>query len=335
MKKNQSGNTTFFQLRKYLQVKGYLRKIKKFTKNPFILSVIILALVLYNIAIALFIIRYISEIPFYQLASVTNFPVIAPSYPYIDSIPKFDLSASSYIILERDSRVIVDSFNDNLYFPPASTAKIMTAMVTLEHYSLNTFLEAKDISIISGSKMGLYEGEIISVENLLYGLLLSSGNDAAYVLASHYPGGVAGFVNRMNRLASAIKINNTTFTDPSGFDDSNTTTAFDLAHLATFALSNPEFSKIVATKDKSVLGINSSTPHELVNLNKLLGKEGVNGVKTGYTEEAGEVLVTSFDNNNKSYIVVVLKSRDRFTDSEKLIEQIVRKVKLLPYDSPT
>lgn len=230
------------------------------------------------------------------------------------------ISARSAIILDPSSGNIIFSKNPNLRFTPASTTKIMTALVALNHYKTNEVLTVSKLDVI-GSKIYLLPGEQITVENLLYGLLLNSGNDAAYTLAQNFPGGIKGFVEEMNNTARTLNLTNTYFTDPAGLnDDGNYTTALDLTRLAKEALKNPVFTKIVATREKTVLDVTGKTSHKLTNLNRLLWDvPGVIGVKTGFTQKAGGVLVTLLK-NEKQFIFVVFKSDDRFADTKSLIK---------------
>jgi len=251
-----------------------------------------------------------------------------PELPIFTESSNITVSADSIMVYEKDSRSIVYQKRGELRFAPASTTKIMTALVVLEHYEPEQYLRAEGVSTIQGSKMGLVEGEEITVKDLLYGLMLPSGNDAAYVLASNYPGGQKAFVKRMNNKAKEYRLFNTEFRDPAGLDDRNYTTAFDLARLAVFALENKQFKDIVETKNIVVFDKSFVHMHELENLNRLLKTNGVFGVKTGYTDEAGQVLVTSMISKGKTYIIVVLKSEDRFTDTELILREIIEKVQL-------
>ncbi len=255
-----------------------------------------------------------------------------------DSIKKIDVSSRAYIIYDPTSREIISGKNEKLRFSPASSTKIMTAIIALEEYSLNDVLTAMGVEEIEGSKMKLEEGEAITVENLLYGLMLPSGNDASYVLASSYQpagrhgnGGETAFVARMNKKARQLKLSNTNFADHSGYSDENYTTAYDLARLASYALNNQKFARIVATKNKVVTDVTGSITHDLSNLNELLGSKGISGVKTGFTEEAQGVLVSSVERDNRVYIIVVLGSSDRFIDTQNIIEQAVEKITLISY----
>ena len=174
--------------------------------------------------------------------------------------------------------------------------------------------------------MNLSPGEEVTVENLLYGMMLPSGNDAAYTLAYYYPGGVNGFVRAMNRKAQELQLENTHFIDPAGYEDGNFTTAEELARLGGYALQKTELAKIVRTRSISVF--NRAGTHQFIlnNLNTLLQYEDVVGIKTGFTNEAGGVLLTALNKNSKLFIVAVLKSQDRFSDTWDIMQFIREKV---------
>ena len=135
----------------------------------------------------------------------------------------------------------------------------------------------------------------------------------------------------MNEKARELNMQNTYFVDPAGYDDSNYTTAFDLARLAAHAISDPRFAKIVSTKEIEVYDTSGSIVHQLSNLNELLELEGVTGIKTGFTEEAGGVLVTSIKNQGKTFIIVVLGSQDRFADTKNIIKNAIDNLRLVLY----
>ncbi|MDQ3239670.1 MAG: D-alanyl-D-alanine carboxypeptidase, partial [bacterium] len=206
---------------------------------------------------------------------------------------------------------------------PASATKIMTGIVVLESYGLDEYVEVPQLSI-SGSSMKLYVGEKISVKNLLYGLLINSGNDAAEALAAHFSdGGREGFVERMNYKASEIGLRNSKFENPAGLHhESHKVSAWDLGYLAAYAMRNKTFSEIVKIRETTVYGMNRER-HVLKSTNKLLGAvSGLEGVKTGFTDEAGEVLVSSVVRDNRRVVFVVLKSNDRFGETKKLVEWV-------------
>ena len=175
-----------------------------------------------------------------------------------------------------------------------------------------------------GQSMGLIPGEKITVENLLYGALVHSGNDAALALAEAYPGGVAMFVAQMNASAQELDLTNTHFGNPMGFDDEQTyTTPEDLLILARAVLQHKELAKIVAIPSITVSDVSYSLFHPLRNVNELVGKiAGVAGVKTGFTEAAGESVVTLAQRNGHKVLMVVLKSGNRFAETEELINWV-------------
>lgn len=280
------------------------------------------------LSVVAFLLLEIKKNEVFDLARDTD-PLVLPLLS--EEIKKIDVSSRAYIIYDPETRTVVFGKNENLRFSPASSTKIMTAIIALEEYRLDDALTAINLDKVEGSTMKLREGETITVENLLYGLMLPSGNDAAYVLASRYKGGEVGFIARMNEKAKEMNLANTRFIDPTGFSDDNYTTAYDLARLASYALKNPQLAKIVSTKNKTVTDVTGQIAHELSNLNELLGVSGVNGVKTGFTEEALGVLVSSVERAGRTYIIVVLGSDDRFIDTRNIIEQAVEKITLISY----
>lgn len=205
---------------------------------------------------------------------------------------------------------------------PASTTKIATGLVSLAHYRLDDVLTVGKVDVV-GQKMGLVEGEKISVHNLIYGLLVSSANDAAEVLARNYPGGRENFVVAMNQVSRSAGLKNSHFTNPVGFDEYlHFSTAEDLVKLASFAIQNPTFAQMVATPKLNVSSLDGKV-HELVNINQLLGRvPGVLGVKTGWSLNSGESLVALVERDGKRIMISVLGSSDRFGETEKLIEWI-------------
>ncbi len=272
-----------------------------------------------------------------QSYKISDVPVRYKSYllPFLDKKNNLNIYSKAFVIYDPETRTTILGKNENLRFAPASTAKIMSAVVSLENFQLDEILTATNINVVEGSKMNLEEGESIDVESLLYGMMLPSGNDAAYVLSQNYKGlegiGRESFINAMNKKAIELKLNNTKFFDPAGFEDDNFTTANDLARLGAYAMKNEKFREIVGTKQKIVTNTDGKIVHNLKNLNELLGIDGVNGIKTGFTNEAGGVLVSSVDVDGKNYIVVVLNTPDRFQDTKTIIEDAVKNIKLIAY----
>ena len=206
----------------------------------------------------------------------------------------------------------------------ASTTKIMTAIVVIENADLNKTVEiSKKSASTGGSRLGLKTGDKITINHLLYGLMLRSGNDAAVALAENISGSVSDFAILMNNKAKELGLKNTNFETPHGLDsDNHYTTAYELALLTDYALKNPTFSKIVGTKNYTI-NINGY-PKNLSNTNELLGNlNGVYGVKTGFTNGANRCLVTACKRGNMDIICVVLGADTknfRTQDSVKLIE---------------
>lgn len=247
-----------------------------------------------------------------------------PAYPInVTNMTEPLVSAQGVYIVDIPSNVTIYQKNGQESFTPASTTKIVTALVALDKFNLEDVLDVKTV-ISQGRTMGLHRGEKLTFEALLYGTLIHSANDAAYTIAENYTGAVEAFVIAMNKKISELGLTNTHFTNPIGFDDpSHITTPADLATLAKVAMKNKVFSKIVGTKSITVSDITYTYFHELRNVNELLGKiSGVSGVKTGFTENAGEVLVSQLHKDGRNVLFVVLKSQDRFADTSKLIDWV-------------
>lgn len=231
------------------------------------------------------------------------------------------VSATAVIVKDFSSRTLLYVKDPDKKVPIASTTKIMTALVAGEFYRPADALKVKSTSLATGSSMGLKVDEEMTFRSLLYGMLLNSGNDAAYTLADNYPGGKENFIAAMNAKALSLGLTNTHFTNPAGFDDINHySSANDLAKIAEAAISNSQFSRVVSTKDTVVYSTDKQFEHQLKNLNKLLDLPGVLGIKTGTTPIAKENLVTLIERNNKKILIIVLGSDNRFAETEKLID---------------
>ena len=199
----------------------------------------------------------------------------------------------------------------------ASTTKIMTALVVCEQCNvLDRVRIPKEAVGIEGSSMYLREGEVLTVQELLYGLMLHSGNDAAVALAIYCGGTVEGFAQLMNDKAHRLGLENTHFVNPNGLDSpGHYSTARDMAILAAYAMENPIFAQTVSTKTVSI------GDRYLTNHNKLLWQvEGVDGVKTGYTKAAGRILVSSATRYGRRLIVVTMNDANDWLDHKKLLE---------------
>ena len=200
----------------------------------------------------------------------------------------------------------------------ASTTKIMTALIVCEQCNvLDRMQIPKEAVGIEGSSMYLQEGEVLTIQELLYGLMLRSGNDAAVALAIYCGGTVEGFAELMNDKARNLGLTNTHFVNPNGLDaPGHYSTARDLAVLAAYAMENPVFYQTVSTKNVRV------GERYLTNHNKLLWRvEGADGVKTGYTKAAGRILVSSATRDHRRIITVTIDDGDDWNDHAALIHE--------------
>ncbi len=236
------------------------------------------------------------------------------------------LNSRRYVIYDRNSGLSIYGKDENKQTAMASTTKIMTCLVVLEQCkNLNEVVTIEtEAANTGGSSLKLNKDDKITVLDLLYGLMLRSGNDAAVQLANHVGGSKEGFAELMNNKATEIGLKDTHFVTPHGLDDPNHyTTASELARLTDYALDNELFSKIVKTSFHTIT-INGTT-REIKNTNELLvaGTEGVYGVKTGFTNNAGRCLVTAVKRNDMDLIIVALGAntrKDRAKDTLKLID---------------
>jgi len=231
------------------------------------------------------------------------------------------LSASSIFAYDIGSGLTLFETNAETPILPASTTKIVTALVAMDYYFLDDVLTVGEITV-PGQKMKLVEKEKITVRDLLYGLLIFSANDAAEVLAENYPGGRDEFISSMNRKAKKINLSNTSFANPTGLDGGgHYSTAKDLVRAASYGINKPFFAEVVATTDKVVTSIDGEIVHNLTNINELVGEvDGVMGVKTGWTENAQENLVTYINRDDRQIMIALLGSEDRFKETEQLID---------------
>ncbi|MBI4036354.1 D-alanyl-D-alanine carboxypeptidase [Candidatus Daviesbacteria bacterium] len=246
--------------------------------------------------------------------------------PISKSINPPQFSARAVLAKDLESSTILFEKNLKTKLPIASTTKIMTALVSSAYFAQNAPLTVNSGAGIIGASAGFLKGETLSFRSLLYGMLLNSGNDAAYSIAENYPGGVTGFVTAMNQKAKELNLLYTHFDNPAGFDSPNHfSSAEDLAIITQEALKNPQLAKIFATKETEVSSMDKTKTHSLRNLNKLLSSVvGVLGVKTGYTKEAKENLVGLVERNNHRILTVVLGSNDRFGETSALIEWVYK-----------
>lgn len=241
----------------------------------------------------------------------------------IGDLPSLNLKAKAVLVKDFDTGQIFFEKNMDAKLSPASTTKIMTALVAVEHFRSADILTVTQDSLIGGSTMGLKFGEQLTFRSLLYGMMLNSGNDAAFTIAANFPGGIPAFVTKMNQKARELGLASTHFDNPAGFDSpTHYSSAADLFEIGKAVALNAQLAKVVATKETSVISWDKSNSHNLKNLNKLLPEEGVLGIKTGYTEGAGESFVGLVERKNHKIITVVLNSEDRFGETKSLINWV-------------
>ena len=228
------------------------------------------------------------------------------------------ISAKRAYVLDAVSGRVLYEKNPRERSLIASTTKIMTALIICEQCNvLDRMRIPKEAVGIEGSSMYLQEGEVLTLQELLYGLMLQSGNDAAVALAIYCGGTVEGFAELMNDKARNLGLRNTHFENPNGLDSpGHYSTARDLAVLAAYAMENPIFRKTVSTKSMTM------GRRRLTNHNKLLWRvEGADGVKTGFTKAAGRILVSSAVRNNRRLIAVTMDAPDDWNDHAALLEE--------------
>ena len=243
------------------------------------------------------------------------------------------INSRRYAVYDRLSGRCIYGKDENKQTAMASTTKIMSAVIIVENCNLEDIVTVTAKAAgVGGSRLGLHTDDKISVNDLLYGLMLRSGNDAAVALAIHTAGSVEEFANLMNQKAEVLGLTNTHFVSPHGLDNSeHYTTAYELAKITDYALKNETIAKIVKTKTATIY-INGNSM-QINNTNELLGNvEGVYGVKTGFTNNAGRCLVTSVKRDDMDLIIVVLGAdtrKDRAKDSMKLIEYAYKRFRVV------
>ena len=238
-----------------------------------------------------------------------------------DSVKASDYYVRSYIVMDYNTGEIMESKDKDLVRSVASISKIMTAIVAIENSSLDTFVEVNDDVLKAyGSSIYLQIGEIVTMKDLLYGLMLRSGNDAAVTIARGVSGSIDAFVELMNEKASSIGMKNSAFNNPSGLDiedEGNLSTSYDMALLMRYALDNETFREITSTKE-----YRSSNHGTWLNKNKLLRQyENTSGGKTGFTTKARRTLVTSAKKGDMELIVVTLDCGGDFAMHKNLYER--------------
>ena len=233
------------------------------------------------------------------------------------------VSARSAILIEAESGKVIWSKNADERLPMASTTKIMTALVALECSDVSRTVEISSAAVgIEGSSIYLYEKEKLTLEDLLYALLLESANDAAAAIAIEVGGSIEGFAEMMNDKAAELGLRDTHFTNPHGLDDAeHFTTARELAIITKAALENEVFKSIVSTFKKTIPLNETEGVRLLINHNKMLKSyDGAIGVKTGYTRKSGRCLVSAAERDGVGFICVTLSAPDDWRDHHALLD---------------
>lgn len=249
----------------------------------------------------------------FMLFSTTAMPVhAAPS-----------VSAAAAVLMEADSGRILVDVNAHSRLPMASTTKIMTALVALSNSDPDDVVTVSEKAVgIEGSSVYLKAGEQLTMEQLLYALLLESANDAAAAIAIAVAGDIPSFADLMNETAAELGLTESHFTNPHGLDaDDHYTTAYDLALLTKYALREPAFAKIVSTYKTTIPLSGAEGTRVLVNHNKMLKSyNGAIGVKTGYTRRCGRCLVSAAARDGVTMIAVTLSAPDDWRDHAALLD---------------
>lgn len=234
-----------------------------------------------------------------------------------------NISAASAVLIDTQTGNALYEKNADKKMPMASTTKIMTAICAIENTNTNMPVKIDSRSAgVEGSSIYLKAGEVISIKELLYGMMLNSGNDAATALAIATSGSVEEFALLMNKTARRIGALSTNFVNPSGlYDDNHYTTARDLARITSYAMKNPLFCHIVSTRELKISADTEAGVRYLKNHNKLLWQyDGCTGVKTGYTKKCGRCLVSSCEKNGAKLIAVTLNAPDDWRDHSSLFD---------------
>ena len=242
---------------------------------------------------------------------------------YSENIKPLKVDARNAIAIDRESKTVLFEQNGYELVPMASTTKILTALITIERGNLDEkFTVSKNAASVRGSTVGYRENEEITIRELLYGLMYRSGNDAAITLAEGIGGSVEGFADIMNNYKTSLGLLDSHFQSPHGLDmTDHYSSAYDLALLTAKGMEYKEFREIVGTKEISQSKYNFTRDYS--NINKILWRiQGANGVKTGYTGQAGKCLVSSIDYKGKDIIIVVLNCPDRWNVTEKIFNYI-------------
>jgi serine-type D-Ala-D-Ala carboxypeptidase (penicillin-binding protein 5/6) len=238
-----------------------------------------------------------------------------------------EITGKSALVYDLNDQKVLFSENPTLHLPMASLTKIMTAIIAMENPKKDDKYVVTQDDLVGEDVMGLSAGETLSLEELLYGLVLTSGNDAAETLAGNYSEGREKFIEAMNSKAKALGLSDTHFTNPTGLegDGDQYTTTYDLLVMTKYAMQYPLFRKVVGTFDYNILYTSNHKAFYMENeTNLLTSYPGVIGVKDGYTPEAGLCLVTYLNYKNHKIIGIILGSDNRRQEMKDLLDYSLR-----------
>lgn len=255
------------------------------------------------------------------LLSVSPIPIQQEEY-----LEPASMSGISILAIDLETQAILYEKNAMERVPIASLTKLMTAAILLEENDPNDIVTvSQNAASATGSRMGLYAGEQVSVRNLLYGLMIESGNDAALALAEHNAGSESAFIEKMNSNAKKLGLEDTYYKNANGLDVAGAySSARDLAALSSHILQDDSIREMV-NQSSITVSSESGDEHELLNTNILLGQMGIKGFKTGKTPLAGECLITLAETpDGHEILTVVLGSNNRFADTKILVDWIYR-----------
>ncbi len=282
-------------------------------------------IILFSIAIIILniVVFQASEAVFKMSNEINDFLTQKESYSdYVDDYGDGELygddvfqanKTTSYAVLEATTKRMLDGSNENVRMEMASTTKIMTALVVLENCDLDKSIKIPNEAVgVEGSSIYLQKNQIWTIRDLLYGLMLRSGNDAAVALAIACSGSVEAFADKMNAKAKELNLSDTHFDNPHGLhSETHYTSAYDLAVISSCAMQNEEFEKIVSAKSYVVDANETHEKQYFVNKNKMLSSyDGANGIKTGYTTASGRCLVSAAKRDGMQIVCVVLNRYD-------------------------
>lgn len=270
----------------------------------------------------------------FENKQVSTIDIWTPILEYIQASNYPNITAKSALLYDLTTKKVLLEKDSKLKLPVASLAKIMTAIVALENQKQDDKYIVRKEHLVGENSMGVGQGEILSLNELLYGLILSSGNDAAEVMAGNFRSGRSEFIKAMNEKVKSLGLSNTNFTNPSGLegDGKQYSTAYDLLVMTNFALTNfPQFRKVVATVEYNIPQSKTHKAYYLFNETSLLTSYlGVKGVKLGFTPEAGYAMVTYLEYEEHKIIGILLNSQNRRQEMKDLLDFGLRSLGIVP-----